>query len=70
MLICSLPVKSRKGLMYSSATDAGLVHDITDTDCKLKKKEEKRLRSQLHFHDFQHQFLTYYMGGTEFKSES
>ena len=34
---CSLPVKSRKGLAHdiidASATHAGPLHDVTDTDC-------------------------------------
>ena len=40
MLVRSLPVKSRKslahavGLFYTfAATPAGLVHDVTDTEC-------------------------------------
>ena len=37
LLICSLPMKSRKSLACdatdSSASHANLVHDVTDTDC-------------------------------------
>ena len=58
-----LPLKSRKRLardvLDSFATHAGLVYDVTDTDCwhtqkkKKEKGEEKKEHLHLCFRDFQ-----------------